>query len=164
MYKILKTINHKNAVNLIILLIGFFLIWNSFFDTNASGTGNMVANSSSGALTKPLSVIWVLLSTVILIKDLIYGFLSKESENTENILPFKLLAVMALMSIIIFLIPTLGFLIAITTSLPLLLVLMGTRGKWRVIVATAILGPTIWFVFHHVLLLRLPSIVPGGML
>lgn len=55
-----------------------------------------------------------------------------------------------------------GFLIAVTPLIAVTIVALGER-RWKVVLATtAIVGVGFWFLFHHVLLIRLPSIASGG--
>ncbi|WP_447895037.1 tripartite tricarboxylate transporter TctB family protein [Vreelandella sp. GE22] len=162
MYKKAIIINNKNTINLAFLVIGCLLIWNGFFNTGSVGSENMIANSSSGSLTDPLSLLWVAMASIIFIKD-IFGKISRNQEdNSKSTVSLKLITIMALISLIVWITPILGFFIVITTFLPLLLFLIGTKGKWQITIATIILGPAIWFLFHHLLSLRLPTILPGG--
>lgn len=58
--------------------------------------------------------------------------------------------------------PHTGFAIMITALIPVCLLLTGERRPFVLLAVTAVTGPGLWYLFHHVLLIRLPSIVSGG--
>ena len=60
------------------------------------------------------------------------------------------------------LLPHTGFAIMITGLILVILPIMGERRPLVVLAVTAICGPGLWYLFHHVFLIRLPSIVSGG--
>ncbi|WP_308917842.1 tripartite tricarboxylate transporter TctB family protein [Jannaschia sp. LMIT008] len=62
------------------------------------------------------------------------------------------------------LLPVAGFALTVTPVVFASLLAMGERRPLVLLVATAVLGPGLWALFHHVLLIRLPSILPGGLL
>ncbi|TFL16050.1 tripartite tricarboxylate transporter TctB family protein [Jannaschia formosa] len=60
--------------------------------------------------------------------------------------------------------PFAGFALTIAPVTFAALVVLGERRPLVLLAATALLGPGLWALFHHVLLIRLPSILPGGLL
>ena len=60
--------------------------------------------------------------------------------------------------------PWLGFALVVTPLVPAVLLVLGERRPVVLLLATALLGPGLWALFHHVLLIRLPSVLPGGLL
>lgn len=58
--------------------------------------------------------------------------------------------------------PHTGFAIMITALMLASLLVMGERRPLVLLAVTAATGPALWYLFHHVLLIRLPSIVSGG--
>jgi hypothetical protein len=70
-------------------------------------------------------------------------------------LPAALLVASALVAYV-------GFVLAVAPLIAVVLVLLGER-RWTAILATTlIVGVGFWFLFHHVLLIRLPSVASGG--
>ncbi len=58
--------------------------------------------------------------------------------------------------------PFTGFAIMVTALMVVCLLVMGERRPLVLLTVTAITGPGLWYLFHHVLLIRLPSVISGG--
>lgn len=56
----------------------------------------------------------------------------------------------------------LGFLLAVAPLLAVTLYGLGERRWGAILATTAVVGVGFWYLFHHVLLIRLPSIMSGG--
>ena len=58
--------------------------------------------------------------------------------------------------------PHAGFVLTVTPLVLASLVALGERRPLPLLAATVLLGPGLWYLFHHVLLIRLPSVATGG--
>jgi hypothetical protein len=55
-----------------------------------------------------------------------------------------------------------GFLLAVAPLIAVALYALGERRWGAILATTAIVGVGFWYLFHHVLLIRLPSVMSGG--
>lgn len=60
--------------------------------------------------------------------------------------------------------PAIGFAATVTLLVAAALIAMGERRIPVLLLATAVLGPGLWALFHHLLQIRLPSVLPGGLM
>ncbi|GMG85642.1 hypothetical protein LNKW23_48670 [Paralimibaculum aggregatum] len=61
------------------------------------------------------------------------------------------------------LMPYVGFVLSVTPLVAAVTYLLGERRWYAILGTTALAGVGFWFLFHHVLLIRLPSIASGGL-
>ncbi|HSJ96887.1 MAG TPA: tripartite tricarboxylate transporter TctB family protein [Myxococcota bacterium] len=71
------------------------------------------------------------------------------------LLPAALLAGSALVAYV-------GFLLAVAPLIAVALYALGERRWGAILATTAVVGVGFWYLFHHVLLIRLPSVMSGG--
>ena len=117
-----------------------------------------IAASAPNAMVLPqvLLVLWIGLGLAALVGDL------RASRRVDGgrLRPALLLAAALLATAV--LLPRVGFLIVITPLVPACLVALGERRPVPLVGATLLLGPGLWYLFHHQLLIRLPSVATGG--
>lgn len=136
------------------------LMWFSF----VSGGGiNAASTDSPMRLPRILLGLWIILAAGCGIRAI---FLPARSPDSSDDIP-KHLGRAGLMVGVLFLValslPYLGYLFSVTVGLALLLLLLRETSPARFTFALLLLGPGFWALFHHILGLRLPLMVSGGM-
>ena len=133
---------------------GAALLAHSFAARYSTG----VIASAPNAMTLPRALLglWVALALAVAVAEL----RARKGEVSDPVRPALWLGGLLLLAAV--LLPVAGFALAITPLVAASLVVLGERRPLPLLLATALLGPGLWYLFHHVLLIRLPSIVPGG--
>ncbi|MGB3553263.1 MAG: tripartite tricarboxylate transporter TctB family protein [Jannaschia sp.] len=122
-------------------------------------TGGMWATAPNAmALPRALLSVWAGLAGVVLVAEW-RGRVIASADDIRAVLWIAALLVAGAA-----LLPWIGFLMAITPVVAGCLLALGERRPLVLILATAFLGPGVWALFHHALLIRLPSVLPGGLL
>ena len=121
-------------------------------------TGIFATAPNAMALPKVLLALWAGLALAILVAE----WRAEAAPASGDPRPVLWLGAMLVGAAL--LLPVTGFAIVVTPLVLGSLVAMGERRPIVLLAATALLGPGLWALFHHVLLIRLPSILPGGLL
>ncbi|MCB8840397.1 tripartite tricarboxylate transporter TctB family protein [Aurantimonas sp. VKM B-3413] len=137
------------------------------FAGGGAGSGNLAAGDTPDALPRILLFAWVGLGLADLVRQLFAGRGRAEvadggvaGETAQS----GVLGVMALALLLAVAIVFAGYLVPVLVVLPLLLYATGTRSPFAFLLSFLVLGPGLWFLFQHVLEIRLPSLLPGGLL
>lgn len=119
-------------------------------------TGFAATDPNAMLLPRVLLAMLIALGCIAVWQDLRRPASSLPSSRVATVfLPAALLIAAALVQYV-------GFLLAVTPLIAVTIAALGER-RWTVILATtAIVGVGFWYLFQHVLLIRLPSIAPGG--
>ena len=125
---------------------------------DGGGGVNAASTDSPMRLPRILLGIWIAFGLACAIRAAVLA---------EKVAPVRpkgwAIALMAmLVSLIAGLLPVLGYLVPVTIGLAGLLYILGERNPVRGGAALLLLGPGLWFLFHHVLGLRLPVLLSGG--
>ena len=151
------------AVSFGFTLLGLVFLFAAFAG-KGGGQGNLAAGDTPDALPRILLFAWVGLG----IADLLRQFLAMRAADAppEADEPGKpaVLTVMALSLVLAISIVFGGYLLPILICLPLILFMTGTRSPLALALAFLVLGPGLWFLFHHLLQIRLPVLLSGGVL
>lgn len=121
----------------------------------AVSLGNLAAQGDPLLLPGILIGLWIALAGLILWREAARAPAREAGAR-------KALAVIAASLASAALIAPIGMFLALALATPLVLWLCGERTAWRLIAVSAALGPGLWFLFHHVFLIRLPSLLSGG--
>ena len=144
------------AVAALLLLAALVLLLHSYAPRYAAGMYATAPNAM--VLPRVLLVLWAGMAAAVLVAE----WRATPDRPKGDVAPVLWLGAFFLVAAIT--LPFVGFAIMITPLMAAGLVVMGERHPLVLLAATALLGPGLWFLFHHVLLIRLPSIVPGGLL
>ncbi len=125
----------------------------------AGGGVNAASTDSPMRLPRILLAIWGALGLVCLIRAVVVAAPAEDA----SFAPGRLLPFAGLVVLIVLAIPFLGYLVAAGVGVAGLLWILGERNPVRGGAAFLLLGPGLWFLFHHVLDLRLPVLLSGGM-
>lgn len=154
---------HANVLNgdvlsaLALLAPGLGLLVYSY--AGASGGGiNAASTDSPMQLPRILLGAWILLGLVVLVQALLKPQASSERFEDRSVWAF-----MGVVTVMAIALPFLGYLIPISLGLILLLALLRERRIVQGLVAFVLLGPGLWYLFHHALGIRLPSFLSGGL-
>ncbi|SNY91091.1 Tripartite tricarboxylate transporter TctB family protein [Cohaesibacter sp. ES.047] len=123
--------------------------------------GGMNAASSDSPMRLPfiLLAVWGVLSIAIIIRAV-----RKSVAKRVDLGRVREVCLICLLMIVMTVgFQYVGYLIVIVVGLPLLLWRLGESSLVRGTLAFLILGPGMWFLFHHFLGIRLPAILPGGL-
>jgi len=136
------------------------LMWFSF----VSGGGiNTASTDSPMRLPRILLALWIVLAAGCGIRAILIPARSPVSPGEAP----QHLGRAALMVVVLFLLalslPYLGYLFSVTVGMALILMLLRETSPLRFAGALLLLGPGFWTLFHHILGLRLPLMVSGGM-
>ncbi|MBD3625268.1 MAG: tripartite tricarboxylate transporter TctB family protein [Rhodobacteraceae bacterium] len=125
----------------------------------ASGGGiNAASTDSPMQLPRLLLGAWILLGLLVLAQAL-----HTPQPRAENVSGSRVWPLIALTTVMAAALPALGYLIPVSMGLGLLLIVLGERRPLRGLLAFAILGPGLWYLFHHALGIRLPAFLSGGL-
>ncbi|MBP0618029.1 tripartite tricarboxylate transporter TctB family protein [Jiella mangrovi] len=160
--------NDSRAVRLSIssgvCLVGAAFLVSAFAGAGA-GDGNLAAGDTPDALPRILLIAWVGLA----LADIARQLLSARSERVAadpadaGLRNSHVGIVMAVSLALAIAIVFLGYLVPIVIALPLLLYLTGTRAPVAFAASFLLLGPGLWLLFHHLLGIRLPILMSGGL-
>ncbi|WP_447555442.1 tripartite tricarboxylate transporter TctB family protein [Vreelandella sp. EE22] len=103
-------------------------------------------------------ILWCAAALVVLIGELI------QKVPIQRVRPSPLPLLMAAVLVAAIATASLGFLIPILPLVALTLWLFNVRKPLWLGVGTLVLGVGLWFLFHHVLLIRLPTLLTSGVL
>jgi len=156
-----RTFNSNSVVALIALGLGVVLLWVSRED--AKSGGNIIAAESTVDLPLLLLSVWIGLSAIVLIQSVVEARRGRSAEVLGEQGLVRLLPAVALVTAIAAGTVFVGYLIPVAIGLPMLLWLLGEHRPAHFIGAYLILGPGLWLLFHHILEIRLPSLLPGGL-
>lgn len=146
----------RPAVAASLAAVAVALLIHTFDDRYSSGMFATAPNAM--VLPRGLLILWAGLAIATLVADLRRPTASgRDGISTALWLCVILLASAAAL-------PAIGFAATVTPLVPAALVAMGERRVLVLLLATTLLGPGLWLLFHHVLLIRLPSILPGGLM
>lgn len=138
-------------------LIGVALV--AFISSfSVSGGINAASVDSPMRLPRILLGIWAVLGVGCAIRVMLPG----GSNEDGSIQPPRVLVAGAVLLAIGVALPFLGYLLTIGVGLAVLLWLLGERHPVRFAAAFLLLGPGLWALFHHLLGLRLPLLISGG--
>lgn len=131
------------------------------FISSFSGSGGINAASIDSPMRLPriLLGIWAALGLACASRVMFRG----GTTESGSLQLHRLLAFGAVLLAIAVALPFLGYLLTVTIGLAVLLCLLGERHPVRFGAALLLLGPGLWALFHHVLGLRLPLLMSGGM-
>lgn len=102
--------------------------------------------------------IWCAAALVVLIGELVRRAPMPKLERS----PLPLLMVAVLIAAVAT--ASLGFLIPVIPLVALTLWLFRVRKPLWLVLGTLILGVGLWFLFHHILLIRLPTLLTSGLI
>ena len=133
---------------------GAALLAHSFAARYSTG----VIASAPNAMTLPRTLLglWVALALAVAAAEL----RARTGGRADLVRPALWLGGLLLLAAV--LLPVAGFALTVTPLVAACLVALGERRPVPLLFATALLGPGLWYLFHHVFLIRLPSIMPGG--
>lgn len=119
-------------------------------------TGFAASDPNAMILPRALLAMLIALGALAAWRDLRTAVASQpDSRAATFILPAALLVASALVAYV-------GFVLAVAPLIAVALFALGER-RWTALLATtAIVGVGFWYLFHHVLLIRLPSVASGG--
>lgn len=119
-------------------------------------TGFAASDPNSMILPRALLAMLIALGALAAWRDLRTAVASQPDSRAATLfLPAALLVASALVAYV-------GFVLAVAPLIAVALFAMGER-RWTALLATtAIVGVGFWYLFHHVLLIRLPSVASGG--
>lgn len=119
-------------------------------------TGFAASDPNAMILPRALLAMLIVLGALAAWRDLRTAVASQpDSRAATLILPAALLVASALVAYV-------GFVLAVAPLIAVALFALGER-RWTALLATtAIVGVGFWYLFHHVLLIRLPSVASGG--
>jgi len=144
-------------------LIGMvFLV--AAYSGGGAGAGNLAAGDTPNALPRILLMIWVGLGIVDLFRLSFTSAAEKKGEDDAELPGTAILGVMVLALVLAIAIVFAGYLVPVLIILPLLLYLTGTRTPFAFVLSYLLMGPALWFLFHHLLGIRLPILLSGGLL
>lgn len=114
----------------------------------------------SDAMLMPRIVLtlWCAAALVVLVSELI------QKAPIKRVQPSLLPLLMAAVLIAAIATASLGFLISVLPLVALTLWLFNVRKPLWLGLGTLVLGGGLWFLFHHVLLIRLPTLLTSGVL
>ena len=143
---------------LFLLLAGAVLLYSDIGDN--SGGGNIAAAHRSFSLPVALLVIWIGLAALLLVQSLVR--LKAPSSGRLETPPMESVKLIA--AIIITLATAVGtvyfgYLVPVTIGISAFLLAIGEYNPMRLTFGIFLFGPGLWFLFHHVLLIRLPSLI-----
>ena len=150
----------RSALRLLVagLLLGvaLALLAHSYAPRYAAGMYATAPNAM--VLPRVLLALWAGMAAVVLVAE----WRAAPARPAGDLRPVLWLGGSLLLAAVA--LPHVGFAVMVTPLVGLSLVAMGERRPFVLLLATALLGPALWFLFHHVLLIRLPSILRGGLL
>lgn len=119
-------------------------------------TGFAASDPNAMILPRALLAMLIALGALAAWRDLRTAVASQpDSRAATLILSAALLVASALVAYV-------GFVLAVAPLIAVALFALGER-RWTALLATtAIVGVGFWYLFHHVLLIRLPSVASGG--
>lgn len=139
--------------------------------TTGGGRGNLAAGDTPDALPRILLFAWVGLGLADILRQVVGSRTSSpatDGDPAEGVRDKSqgsaLAGVMALTLVLSIAIVFAGYLLPVLICLPVILFLTGTRKAMPFAAAFLLLGPGLWFLFHHMLGIRLPILLPGGLL
>lgn len=147
---------YRLAVASILLATAIILMWHSFDGRYARGMFATAPNAM--ILPRGLLAIWMTLTVAAFVVD----WVRPKTAAGDGLSAAIWLSGIFLAGAIA--LPHIGFAAMTTPVIGAGLIAMGERRVLPWLVATATLGPGLWFLFHHILSIRLPSVLPGGML
>ena len=160
--------NHSRIVRLAIsssvCLVGAAFLVSAFAGAGA-GTGNLAAGDTPDALPRILLFAWVGLALADIVQQLLAGRSDRvpaggaETGVRQAHVALVMVISLAMAIAIVFF----GYLIPILIGLPLLLYVTGTRSPVAFAASFLLLGPGLWLLFHHLLGIRLPILMSGGL-
>lgn len=114
----------------------------------------------AGAMLVPRIVltIWCVVAFAVLMVEVV----RRTPVERISLSPLPLLMVMTLVAAIAT--ASLGFLIPILPLMALTLWLFRIRRPLPLLLGTLVIGGGLWFLFHHVLLIRLPAMLTNGLI
>ena len=124
----------------------------------AVSQGNLASVGDPLLLPGILIVCWVALAGLILWRE------SRRTAGTTDPDPGRTWSVILVCLLGGAAVAPFGMLLAVAFTTPAVLWLCGERSFWRLLGVATALGPGLWFLFHHVFLIRLPSLLSGGLL
>jgi hypothetical protein len=119
-------------------------------------TGFAASDPNAMILPRTLLAMLIALGALAVWQDVRAQIAPRPGSRVASLyLPAALLVASALVAYV-------GFVLAVAPLVAVALFALGER-RWTAIAATtAIVGVGFWFLFHHVLLIRLPSVASGG--
>ena len=146
------------AISAIALIVGIGLLVLTLRDQQAQV--NIAAGDAPADLPLILLTLWIMLSAFNLIRSLApAGRDHFEKIGMARQSPMILTLAATILGMLAF-----GYLIPVSVGLAVILVLLGERRPLIFATAWLVLGPGLWFLLHHVLQIRLPSFLSGGLL
>ncbi|WP_136065127.1 tripartite tricarboxylate transporter TctB family protein [Modicisalibacter radicis] len=140
-----RRVNANVLVALCMLAIGIFLSIVAW-----SGPG------SSMAVPRATLSLWCFIALLITINEL------RRNIRIDSAMPVKVKMLMITVLVASLVIYYVGFLIVSAIIVPVILWLFKVRSPLHIALGTLLVGTGIWFVFHHVLLIRLPTLLESG--
>ena len=145
----------------VIVAIGLIAVAVAMVASSFATDGGVNAASSDSPMRLPriLLGIWIALGLACAIRAALFP----EPSGDMQLQPSRILPFVGLVAVMVLLLPMLGYLVSVTLGLAGLLWILGERNPLRGGLALLLLGPGLWFLFHHVLGLRLPVLLSGGL-
>ncbi|MGN7870654.1 tripartite tricarboxylate transporter TctB family protein [Paracoccus sp. 22332] len=153
-----RELNLDTAISGVALLAALGLLVITLQDKRAQV--NIAAADAPADLPLILLGLWALLSAIIFIRSLMPG-------QYEDIAPLGLMRqapIVLILTVTILAMLSFGYLIPVSVGLALVLWLLGERRPLAFGLTWLVLGPGLWALLHHILQIRLPSLLSGGLL
>lgn len=147
---------------LLLLLAGAFLLYSDI--SSSSGAGNIAAAQRSFSLPVTLLVIWIGLAGLLLVQSLVKLKVSSSEPRTASPVEAGKLIAVAIITLATGIGTVyLGYLVPVTIGIAAFLLAVGERNPVRLALGIFLFGPGLWFLFHHILLIRLPSLISADL-
>lgn len=162
--------NHKSGnpkfdtscwVSVLLIVVGGVLLFVRYED--AQQEGNLAATGSVIDLPSLLLIVWLALSFAALIRSYTKACGAETADELKSREIVALLPIATVTLVMAIGTVYLGYLIPVGLGLPIVMWMLGERRPVQFIFSYLVLGPGLWFLFHHVLEIRLPSLLSGGM-
>lgn len=150
--------NLETGISGMALLVALGLIVMTLQDEQAQV--NIAAADAPTDLPLILLGLWVLLSAIILIRSLMPGqYTDAVALGLTRQAPIVTVLAVTILAMLSF-----GYLIPMSVGLALVLWLLGERRPLAFGLTWLVLGPGLWVLLHHILQIRLPSLLSGALL
>jgi hypothetical protein len=146
------------GISAVALIVGIGLLVLTLRDQQTQV--NIAAGDAPADLPLILLTLWITLSAFILIRSLV----PSGRDRFEKIGMARQAPVIVTLAATILGMLAFGYLIPVSVGLAVLLFLLRERRPLIFAAAWLVLGPGLWFLLHHVLQIRLPSFLSGGLL
>ena len=141
------------------------------FATAITDSQNAVRNAASAnaqvQLPAVLAGLWWAFSAFLIGASLFgetedHGGGSNFNEWRRRVTDFKTVAIVVVTAVIAVGMTFVGYLAAVSAGVLAILIILGERKPVQFAVVFLIFGPGLWYLFHNVLLIRLPTYSSGG--